>query len=97
MLKKHLIVCLRSSSSCALNPEKHPIRQRPVCLAARCQSDLIAISLIEENGVHIDWVEEDELHLSDVQLIQSEDFGEIPSVPIHALDEHLSSPRTNPE
>ena len=57
----------------------------------------MAISLIEENGEHIDWIEEDELELSDVQFNPNEDVEDIVSMPIYTLVEQLSSPPTDDE
>ena len=59
--------------SCALNPEQHMIKQRPVHLIARCLFELIPISLNEENEEHIDWIEEDKLNLTDVQYTPNKD------------------------
>ena len=56
LVKKHLVFCQRSTSSCALNPEQHPIRLIGVRLAARSQSELMTIRLIEENGEYMEGV-----------------------------------------
>ena len=69
LVKKHLVGYLQLTSSCTLNPEQHPVRQRPIRLAAHRQSELMTISLIEENKKHIDWIEKDELEFYDVQFI----------------------------
>ena len=57
----------------------------------------MAISFIEENGEHIDWIEEDEFDLSDVKFITNKDVEDNHAMPllgfvIHTLDEHLNTP-----
>ena len=91
LLKKHLVVCLQSTSFCVLNPEQHrpTVKQSKVCLVVTV---LAYGNLIEENEEHVDWIVKDELDLSDVQFICKENFGDNLYMPIHTLDELLRLP-----
>lgn len=88
MLKKHLPEHRESPNLVAT--QCVPVRTRPVRVAARRQRELMAvIAMHEENGEHVDWVDEDELDVTGIILPQEEDGDDNP-MPVITMEEHFT-------
>lgn len=88
MLKKHLPEHRESPNLVAT--QCVPVRTRPVRVAACRQRELMAvIAMHEENGEHVDWVDEDELDVTGIILPQEEDGDDNP-MPVITMEEHFT-------
>ena len=89
MLKKHLPEH-RESPNFIVATQSVPVRTRPVRVAARRQRELMAvIAMHEENGEHVEWVDEDELDVTGIILPQEEDGDDNP-MPVITMEEHFT-------
>lgn len=62
---------------------------RPIRIVARRQRELMAIIAHEENGESVEWIDEDDLDLSEV-IIPDENIPNTP-LPVFSIEEHLKS------
>ncbi|XP_032779890.2 uncharacterized protein LOC116918320 [Daphnia magna] len=88
ILKKHMAI--HREQAVSLNAPK----MRPMRVAARRQRELMAVIAVEENGEHVDWMEEEELDLVGIPVPNDEAIPPRP-IPVYSIDQHLSCPWIN--
>ncbi|KZS13528.1 Uncharacterized protein APZ42_021321 [Daphnia magna] len=83
MLKKHLPGHQESPNLIATQS----VPTRPV--KARRQRELMAVIPMQENGKHVDWVDEDDLDVTGIILPQEDDVDDHP-MPVITMEEHFT-------
>ena len=71
-----------------------PKHIRPQRVAARRQRELMVITMSEENGESVDWMDEEDVDLTGISIPRDE---QIHATPIYSIKDHFASPWENGE